>query len=469
MTSLIVEAPRKLEPLLHPARYKAAYGGRGGGKSHFFAEEIVLRCIERETHVACIREIQGSLDKSVRKLILDKIKKFGVEHMFNAVDSEIRGPHGSIIIFRGMQDHTAESIKSLEGMDIAWVEEAQTLSDYSLRLLRPTIRKQNSEIWFSWNPRFETDAVDDFFRGNSPHRAGKAWRRPKDCVVVEVNWYDNPWLSSDLIEEKDNDYYNDQEMAEHVWGGSYEKVGTGAYYAKHISKLEREGRIGSFPYNPDFGGVFTSWDIGVNDFSAIWFFQVHYTVGMPRVRVIDYYESQNIGVQDIIPAAMPELTHDASARRDAMIEMGRDTPYTYQRHFLPHDIKVREWGAGARERIHTLVELGIRADSINVGVQTNPENRINAVREMLPMCEFDNNSRVLVGLSRLRRYTKRFNKNLGTYEGPLKDGNDHGADSFGEFAINAGISMPPPPKDNKPKKGYDDGYMVIGDIAPARR
>jgi hypothetical protein len=125
-----------------------------------------------------------------------------------------------------------------------------------------------------------------------------------------------------------------------------------------------------------------------------------------------------------------------------MVEIGRPKPYAYQRHFLPHDIGNREWGAGAKTRIETLVGLGVPLDSIHRGVAQDPEERINATRRLLPACEFHQSKRVMLGLSRLRRYSRKFNEHLGTYLGPLKDGNDHGSDAFGEFAVNCGLNPP---------------------------
>src|SRR6478752_4959353 len=176
-----VEVPRKLKPLLYAKRYKGAYGGRGGAKSHFFAEQVILKAYASHKRIVCIREVQNSIKDSVKQLLIDKINKLGVMEWFEVLDQEIRGPHGSIIVFKGMQSYNASNIKSLEGYDIAWVEEAQTLSQHSLDLLRPTLRKDGSELWFSWNPRFKTDPVDMFFR-KSP---------PSDAVSVMVNWYDN--------------------------------------------------------------------------------------------------------------------------------------------------------------------------------------------------------------------------------------------------------------------------------------
>ena len=438
MSQLIVEAPDALLPLLAPARYKAAFGGRGGAKSHFFAEQIILRCFAKKTRVACIREVQATIKDSVRQLLIDKIQKLGLGDYFDCLESEIRGRNGSLIVFKGMQSYNAHNIKSLEDFDIAWVEEAQTLSETSLRLLRPTIRKDGSEIWFSWNPRHDTDAVDKFFRGGNP---------PKNSVIVSVNWFDNPWFPPILVEEKNEDYQNDPEVAEHVWGGGYERITEGAYYAKQIAAAEREGRVGFFPHMSHLP-VYTSWDIGVDDYTAIWFLQVHIVDGAPRVRIIDYYEASGFGPQDILPEALPEYTKDLQDRITALVELGRDHRFNYETHFYPHDVGVREWGSGGKSRVQTLVELGVPIHSIRRGAAQNPEERINASRRLLPICEFHQTKRVMIGLSRLRRYSRKKNEALGTYVGILHDENSHGADAFGEFAANCGIEIPkeaPPP------------------------
>lgn len=439
MSQLIVDAPDALLPLLEPKRYKAAYGGRGGAKSHFFAEQIILRCFSRKTRVACIREVQATIKDSVRQLLIDKIDKLGLGDHFDCLESEIRAKNGSLIVFKGMQSYNAHNIKSLEDFDIAWVEEAQTLSATSLRLLRPTIRKNGSEIWFSWNPRYDSDAVDKFFRGG---------RMRDDAIVIPVNWYDNPWFPDILKAEKDQDYQDDPEMAEHVWGGGYEIITEAAYYAKQIAAAEKQGRVGFLPYIPG-SPVFTSWDLGVDDYTAIWFFQVHHIAGVPRIRIIDYYEASGMGADEILAEALPEYTKDLQDRVTALMELGRDKPFTYQKHFLPHDIGNREWGNGARTRIQTLSSLGVPLSQINRGVAQDPTERINASRRLLPMCEFHQSKRVMLGMSRLRRYSRKKNEALGTYLGPLHDENSHGADAFGEFAINCGI-YPPEPEVKKP-------------------
>jgi phage terminase large subunit len=210
--TLRIETPRVFLPLLKPSRYKGAYGGRGSGKSHFFAEMIIERCIMSKTDVVCVREVQKSLNQSVKKLLEAKIESLGVGHLFDVQSTRIIAPHGGVIIFQGMQDHTADSIKSLEGFDIAWVEEAQSLSARSLELLRPTIRKDNSEIWFSWNPNTDTDPVDALLRGATP---------PPDSVAIQVNFADNPYLPDVLKSEMEYDRGRDIDKYNHVWLGNY--------------------------------------------------------------------------------------------------------------------------------------------------------------------------------------------------------------------------------------------------------
>lgn len=200
-------------PLMGPNRYKGARGGRGSGKSHALAEMLVERCLmTKGLRAVCVREVQKSLSQSVKRLVEDKIQKFGVGGAFDVQRDQIKTPGDGLIIFQGMQNHTADSIKSLEGYDVAWVEEAQSLSQRSLDLLRPTIRKTGSELWFSWNPDKPTDPVDKFFRGDQP---------PPDSVCVEANWNDNPWFPEVLRQEKDYDQRRDPDKYAWVWGGQY--------------------------------------------------------------------------------------------------------------------------------------------------------------------------------------------------------------------------------------------------------
>jgi phage terminase large subunit len=173
---------------------------------------LVATCLKRPTRAVCVREVQKSLDQSVKLLIEDKIRSMGVVDAFRILNTHIETPGGGRIIFQGMQNHTAESIKSLEGYEVAWCEEAQSISQRSLDLLRPTIRAEGSELWFSWNPNKPTDPVDALLRGPNP---------PKGSIVIEANYMDNPWFPPELRGDMEDDQERDPEKFAHVWGGDY--------------------------------------------------------------------------------------------------------------------------------------------------------------------------------------------------------------------------------------------------------
>lgn len=376
-----------------PARYKGAYGGRGSGKSHFFAEQLILKAYASQIRWVCIREVQDTIRDSVRQLLVDKISRFGLESQFDVLETEIRGKNGSLIIFKGMQHYNAENIKSLEGFDGCWVEEAQAFSDRSLTMLRPTIRKPGSELWFSWNPRHKTDAVDQLFRGNRP---------PANAVSVEVNWHDNPWFPKEMETEKQEDYERDEIKADHVWGGGYEMVSEGSYYGKLLVQAKKEGRIGKVPWEPKIV-VHTAWDLGIGDPTAIFFAQ---QTGM-EVRIIDYYESSGVGLEHYVKVL-------------------REKPYVYGSHILPHDAGVSDLSTG-RTRVQFLASLGLHArvlerDSIDDG--------ISAARNLLPQCWFDA-EKCERGLEALRQYRTEFDDKLKTFKNrPLHDWTSHAADAF---------------------------------------
>lgn len=212
-STLRIKTPRWAKDFVSkPARYRGAHGGRGSGKSHLVAEYLIERSAIEKCDIVCVREVQKSLAQSVKKLLENKIQDLGVAHLFDVQREQIISTHGGRIIFQGMQNHTAESIKSLEGYDIAWVEEAQTLSQLSLDLLRPTIRKPNSEIIFTWNPRNATDPVDVLLRSDEP---------PPNSIVVPVNYEDNPWFPDVLRDEMEYDKKRDPEKFQHIWRGAY--------------------------------------------------------------------------------------------------------------------------------------------------------------------------------------------------------------------------------------------------------
>lgn len=209
-----IPLPAIFEPLLASSRYKGIYGGRGGAKSHGFADLAIDECLrQRGMRFVCVREYQISLEQSVKRLLEDKIKEYGLGSEFRVMNSCIETPGDGIIIFQGMQSHTAESIKSLEGYHRAWVEEAQNLSERSLTLLRPTIRESGSELWFSWNPRHATDPVDKLLRHDPP----------PNSIVINSSYKDNPFFPDVLRAEMEWDRRRDPEKYAHVWLGEYER------------------------------------------------------------------------------------------------------------------------------------------------------------------------------------------------------------------------------------------------------
>lgn len=214
MSVLQIQTPRVFAPLLQPARYKGVHGGRGSGKSHFFGEMLIERSIMQKTDAVCVREVQKTLNQSVKKLLENKIESLNAGAYFEVQESRIKSHNGGIIIFQGMQNHTADSIKSLEGFDIAFTEEAQSLSQRSLDLLRPTIRKPGSELWFAWNPSLASDPIDQFLRGGEPYPGS---------VVVEANYMDNPWFPDVLSDEMAYDRARDPDKYAHIWLGKYQQ------------------------------------------------------------------------------------------------------------------------------------------------------------------------------------------------------------------------------------------------------
>lgn len=309
MSILNIATPRKFVPLLKRARYKGAYGGRGSGKSHFFAELLVERAIlQPGLRAACVREVQKSLKNSVKLLVEDKIRKLGVQSHFEILEAEIRTPGGGIIMFQGMQNHTADSIKSLEGFDVAWVEEAQSLSQRSLDLLRPTIRKPGSELWFSWNPNKPTDPVDVLLRGDNP---------PVDSVVIEVNYDGNPFLPAELKSDLEDDRRRDPDKFMHVWRG--------AYSLNSEARVFRNWKVAEFDTPTD----------AVHRFGADWGFAVDPTVLVRchidgRKLYVDQ-EAWQVGCEidktpamfDAIPGSRKFLIRADSARPETVSYMKR--------------------------------------------------------------------------------------------------------------------------------------------------
>lgn len=251
MVALVIDTPRWFIPLLEKKRFKGAKGGRSGGKSHAFAEMLIEAMIaDKDYQAVCIREIQKSIKFSVKKLLEQKIKDFGMSHLFDITLTEIRRIGGDgICIFQGMQDHTADSIKSLEGFDLAWAEEANKLSARSLELLLPTIRKAGSEIWATWNPDQKTDPIDKLFNEQL---------EPGTFTLVHVNYYDNPHNSKEVYAEAERARKYNPDTFDHVWLGGYNKIA-------HSQVMRGKWREEEFAPDDSFGYPLFGADWGFAD------------------------------------------------------------------------------------------------------------------------------------------------------------------------------------------------------------
>jgi phage terminase large subunit len=406
LSTLQIPTARVFRPLLEQTRYKAAFGGRGSGKSHFFAELVV------EEHIAapglrtiCIREVLKSLKQSAKLLIEDKIQHLGVGDKFEVQKDRVIAPGGGLILFEGMQDQNAESIKSLEGFDRCWVEEAQTLSERSLAMLRPTIRKTGSQIWFSWNPRRKSDAVDKFLRAGSSIPG---------AVLVKANWRDNPWFPPVLEEERKLDLERYPDRYEHIWEGEYAKAFEGAYFAAGLAAARSQGRIGRVAADPLLP-LRAFWDLGGSgaqaDAMAIWIVQ---WVGQ-EILVLDYIE----GVGQVLGYYVDEL---------------RRRGYQKAICHLPHD-GINENNITGKQYKDHLIDAGfdVPQPTPNQG-RGAASLRIEAVRRLLPKCCF-NEATTEPGRDALGYYHERKDETRNIGLGPDHDWSSNASDAFGLMAV----------------------------------
>ena len=400
--TLSIPTARVFLPLLEPARYKGAWGGRGSGKSHFVGGYVVERHLDRGQATVCIREVQKSLAQSSKRLIEAKLAEFGLGEAdgFKVFREVIQTPGDGIIAFQGMQDHTAESIKSLEGFNRSWAEEAQTLSKTSLTLLRPTLRAPGSELLFTWNPRRKTDPGDPLLRGDG---------QPTGSVVVRANWSDNPWFPPELEQERLDDLRDRPDQYEHIWDGGYAKVTEGAYYSASLAMARKEGRIGQVAADP-LMEVRAFWDIGTRDATSIWVAQF---IGM-KVLVLDYYEA----------VGQPLGAH---------LEWLRERGYGKALCVLPHDGENVNHITASKFEDH-IRQAGFRVETIKNQGKGAAMKRIEAGRRLFPRIWFDE-LRCAAGLEALGAYHERQDDKRNIGLGPNHDWSSHGADAFGLMCV----------------------------------
>ena len=392
----MIQFPAALRPLFGDARYKVAYGGRGSGKSVGAARALLVQAAERPLRVLCAREFQISTKDSVHKLLSDEIEALGLGHFYEIQDTIIRGRNGSEFIFRGLR-HNITSIRSMQGIDRCWVEEAQTVSKASWEALIPTIRAPGSQIWVTFNPELDTDETYVRFVRT---------RRP-DVALMKVNWSENPWFPDVLRTEMEVLKNTDFDAYLTVWEGHCRQVLDGAIYAKEIRAAVAAGRITDVSIQAGIP-VETFWDLGWADSTSIWFAQ---RVGL-EYRVVDYEQgSQN------------PLGH--------YVEQIKARGYSYGKHWLPHDAQAKQLGTGRS------IEEQMRALGLPVQIvpRLSVADGINALRTLFPQIWWDQ-TKCVDGLNALRRY--RYDKDPDTGQlsrTPKHDDASHGADAARYMAV----------------------------------
>ena len=386
------EFPVKLQCLFKPARYKVLYGGRGGAKSWGVARALLILAAQKPLRVLCAREFQTSIKDSVHKLLCDQIQALGLDTFYEITQAQIRGVNGSEFNFVGLKNNVA-NVKSYEGVDVCWVEEAQTVSRMSWNTLIPTIRKEASEIWVTFNPELETDETYQRFVVNPPDGS----------VVVKINWQDNPWFPETLRAEKDALKHRDPEAYRTVWEGMCRQTVDGAIFARELQMAEFEQRITRVPYDPS-KPVHAIFDLGWSDATAIWFLQF---IGM-ETRLIRYLE----GTQKTMSEYLASM---------------QTFGYIYDTLWLPHDAENKTLAANGRS-----IEEIVRAAGYKTRIipRTPVADSINAARTIFRSCYFDREN-CHEGLEALRHYRYEVDPDTGQFSRqPLHDHYSHGADAF---------------------------------------
>ena len=392
-SGLHLKVSEVFEPIWKPSRYKAVFGGRASGKSHALAQMLVVRCVTNPgTRVLCAREVQKALRESAKQLIEDKITELEAPG-FQIMNDEIRTPGGGRIVFQGMNRQTTDSIKSYEGFDISWVEEAHGLSKTSLQLLRPTIRKPGSELWFSWNPTRKADAVDHFFRGENP---------PQNAIIVPANWSDNPFFPAEMEAERLHDLAFSPSYR-HTWQGEYATVVEGTYYASQLEMARQEGRITELAYDPILERR-AYFDLGWSDSTTIWICQM---------------KGQRIHAMDYIEGSGQELGYYINEMR----RRGHGDALCY----LPHDGAHHHVGKSVDEHMK---EAGFRTKIVPNQGRGAAMQRIEAARRLFPRIWF-NAPNTDAGVEGLMAYHERRDDKREIGLGPLHDWSSNPADSFG--------------------------------------
>ena len=392
MSETNAQFPVKMASLFDKARYKVYYGGRGAGKSHSAAKALLILGAKSQIRVLCAREYQTSIKDSVHKLLCDQIELMNLHGFYEITQSAIRGKNGTEFAFVGLKNNVA-NVKSYEGVDYCWVEEAQTVSRHSWNTLIPTIRKEGSEIWITFNPELETDETYQRF----------VVRPPEQAVVQKINWSDNPWFPEVLALEKDSLKSRDPSAYQTVWEGLCRLTVDGAIFAQEMQVAELDGRITKVTYDPT-KPVHAIFDLGWADSTAIWFLQF---VGM-ETRLIRYHED-----------SQKTISH--------YLALMQTYGYMYDTLWLPHDAQNKTLASNGKSIEEIVRAAGYKTRIIE---RTPIADSINAARTIFRNCWFDREN-CYDGLQCLRHYRYDVDPETGQFSRqPLHDIYSHGADAF---------------------------------------
>jgi phage terminase large subunit len=392
MSDTNAQFPVKMASLFDKARYKIYYGGRGAGKSHSVAKALLILGARKPIRVLCAREFQTSIRDSVHKLLSDQIELMNMHSIYEITQNSIRGTNGTEFAFVGLKNNVS-NVKSYEGIDICWVEEAQTVSRMSWNTVIPTIRKEGSEIWVTFNPELETDETYQRF----------VLKPPESAVVQKINWSDNPWFPEVLALEKDALKSRDPSAYQTVWEGLCRLTVDGAIFANEMQVADLDGRITKVAYDPT-KPVHAIFDLGWSDSTAIWFLQF---VGM-ETRLIRYIEDNQ-----------QTISH--------YLSLMQTYGYIYDTLWLPHDAQNKTLASNGKSIEEIVRNSGFKTRIIE---RTPIADSINAARTIFRNCWFDREN-CHDGLQCLRHYRYEVDPETGQFSrNPLHDQYSHGADAF---------------------------------------
>jgi phage terminase large subunit len=394
---LKAQFPEAFAPLFEPHRYKVYWGGRGAAKSWAFARALLIQATKEPLRVLCCREVMRTISDSVHQLLVDQIKSLGLEAWFTPYEAYIEGRNGAMFTYAGLRQQDATKIKSYEGFDVAWVEEAHNVSKRSWDMLVPTIRADGSEIWVSFNPELDTDETYTRFVEDPPD----------DAAVRKVTYRDNPWFPAVLEKERLDMQRRSPDDYDHIWEGNPRTVVEGAIYGKEVMRMVQERRYGRVPYDPA-RPVHRIWDLGWNDAMAIICVQRSHSA----VSIIDYRQ-------------------DSFKTYAEWIGEFDKLPYSWGEDWLPHDGEHKEPRTGKSAK-QWLRGLGCRR--VKIIPKLRVEDGIRNARALFPRTYIDKTK--AGGLMNcLKRYRRGVPESTGEPGAPVHDEYSHGADAFRGLAV----------------------------------